>query len=492
MFEAWSLKKMRQLIFTSALAGLAPGRSGFCTVARHASLRARTVAELERMSEYKPPAGTRPTIFLYRVYSGGNEPLYILTRAGDAGTDDFGRPNFIVHHLIFRKAELPQLLPPAEVALRFRGWCKKYEGAPQFLPEDESLPPEILRVEGESLLPAKRWEELTGDAGNAALLCPHGDARATAFLGDEFFTETVLGLFAESAETLGGENAWNLAFSTGICAESGPGRFLWRMVSEREIGVCRPGDFVLDFLAPLEFLRAPKTKFAEYARSGIFPEAFPVSSEGASADEISNEEEPVFPALIVPEMSAEPAGTSSGDEPPPGTAHKRFADIAGTAKFLGISAVVVALVVACVVFFGAKPEARRGGNGTSEISATEASVGAFRKTLDEKIKKEDFVGAAETWCAFSDSFSDEAARLRSSYLPRFKLKVADAYAARLAERMSPLELGGQLSVAEKQLLAGELAMFKRICRELGLTPQRLQKRNLAIIERAEAVLADGN
>lgn len=484
---------MRQLIFTSALSGLTPGRSGFCTVARHASLRARTVAELEKMSEYTPPAGTRPTIFLYRVYSGGNEPLYILTRAGDAGTDDFGRPNFIVHHLIFRKAELRQLLPPAEVALRFRGWCKKYEGAPQFLPEDESLPPEILRAEGESLLPAKRWEELTGDAGNAALLCPHGDARATAFLGDEFFTETVLGLFAESAETLGGENAWNLAFSTGICAENGPGRFLWRMVSEREIGVCRPGDFVLDFLAPLEFLRAPKTKFAEYARTGVFPEEFSAQPGVASPDDKDlSEEESVFPALIVPEMPVSPAGTSDNEGAPSETEHKRFADIAGTAKFLGISAVVIALVIACVVFFGAKPEFRRDGNVAPGVSAAEASVGAFRKTLDEKIKKEDFVGAAETWCAFSDAFSDEAARLRSSYLPRFKLKVADAYAARLSERMSPLELGGQLSVAEKQLLAGELAMFKRICRELGLTPQRLQKRNLAIIERAEAVLADGN
>ncbi|MBQ8722977.1 MAG: hypothetical protein IJY80_01665, partial [Opitutales bacterium] len=240
-------------------------------------------------------------------------------------------------------------------------------------------------------------------------------------------------------------------------------------------------------------LRAPKTKFAEYARTGVFPENFPVPTDVVFPDDKdSSEDESVFPALIVPEMPASTAGTPDSEEPPVETGQKRFADIAGTAKFLGISTVVIAVVIACVVFFGAKPESRRDGNVVSEGSATAASVGAFRKTLDEKIKKEDFVGAAETWCAFSDAFSDEAARLRSSYLPRFKLKVADAYAARLSERMSPLELGGQLSVAEKQLLAGELAMFKRICRELGLTPQRLQKRNLAIIERAEAVLADGN
>lgn len=478
---------MRQLIFTSALAGLAPGRSGFCTVARHASLRERTVAELERMSEYTPPAGTRPTVFLFRVYSGGNEPLYILTRAGDAGTDDFGRPNFIVHHLIFRKSELPRLLPPAEVALRFRGWCKKYEGSPRLL-EDESLPPEILRAEGESLLPARRWEELTGDAGNAALLCPHGDARATVFLGDEFFTEAVLGLFAESAETLGGENAWELAFSTGICAQGGPGRFLWRMVSEREVSVCRPGDFILDFLAPLEFLRAPKTKFAEYARTGIYPEHFSAPEESFSEKENVAGETSVFPALIMPDLPSVGRGADEQSLPPP--THKRFADIAGTAKFLGISAIVVSLVVVCVVFFGAKTESYSdSGKSPREIALAE-SVGSFRKALEEKIEKGDFIGAAETWCAFSDAFPQEASGLRSAYLPRFKLKVADAYAARLSERMSPLDFGGQLSETDKQLLAGELAMFKRICRELGLTPQRLQKRNLAVIARAESVLAE--
>ena len=473
---------MRQLIFTSALAGLAPGRSGFCTVARHASLRARTVAELERMSEYNPPAGTRPTVFLFRVYSGGNEPLYILTRAGDAGTDDFGRPNFVVHHLIFRKHELSQLLPPAEVALRFQGWCKKYEGAPQFFPEDESLPAEILRAEGESLLPARRWEELTGDAGNAALLCPHGDARATAFLGDEFFTETVLGLFAESAETLGKENAWELAFSTGICSESGPGRFLWRMLSEKDIAVCRPGDFVLDFLAPLEFLRAPKTKFAEFARTGVFPENFREQPEELLQEDRSS----VFPAVILPDDDSDSGSSDSGEpehEQERLPEHKRFADIAGTAKFLGISAAVIALVVLSVVFFGAPPPARQ-GDASRELAASNA----FREILDEKIGEGDIVGAAETWCAFSDAFPKAASSVRSTYLPRFKLKVADAYAERLSERITAIDLCGKISDADRQLLAAELAMFKRVCKELDLSPKRIQKRNLAVVARAESLI----
>lgn len=464
---------MRQLIFTSALSGLAPGRSGFCTVARHASLRERTVAELERMSEYKPPAGERPTVFLFRVYSGGNEPLYILTRAGDAGTDDFGRANYVVHHLIFRRNELEQLLPPAEIALRFRGWCEKFEGEPRYLPEDEPLPPEILRAEGESLLPAKRWEALTGDAGNAALLCPHGDARATIFLGDETCTETVLGLFAESSEALGGIGAWGVAFSTGICSENGAGRFLWRRLNESEISVRRPGDLILDFLAPLEFLHAPRTRFAAFARTGVFPKA---------ADAKKVRENPSAKEKSASSGDGNGAGADAAEQP-----HKRFADIAGTAKFLGISAIVVAIVIACVVFWGTGA-AKQPGSAVPGEELVVDKAEAFRRILDQKINSEDFVGAAEIWLEFARAFPQESARLSGVYLPRFKLKVADAYAKYFSERIAVAELAGGLSAETRRELEAKLAVFRRVCEKLDLTPQRLQKKNLAVFERAEALL----
>lgn len=465
---------MRQLIFTSALAGLAPGRSGFCTVARHASLRERLVAELERMSEYKPPSGTRPTVFMFRIYSGGNEPLYILTRAGDAGKDGFGRPNYVVHHLIFQKNELSQLLPPAEVALRFRGWCEKFEGEPRFLPEDETLPPEILRKEGESLLPAKRWEALTGDAGNAALLCPRGEPRATVFLGDETWTETVLGLFAEAAEAMGRDNAWSFAFSTGICSQGAPGRFLWRRVEESQIAVRHPGDLILDFLAPLEFLHAPRTQYAEFARTGVFPA--PSKENSARAEEILLEH-PAFP------RREEITETKSAALP-----HKRFADIAGTAKFLGISLIVVVLVISSVVFWGtdAGTSAHDGKDTTGAIEV----AGAYRKILDQKIAAGDFVGAAETWCAFVEAKPLDARRVAGTYLPRFKLKVSDAYAKRFAARLAPTGLGVSLTAEEIRIVAAELAMFRRVCEVLELTPQRLQKKNLAVFERAEALVKE--
>lgn len=481
---------MRQLIFTSALAGLDRGRSGFCTVARHASLRARTIAELEKMSAYEPPEGTRPTVFLFRVYSGGSEPLYILTRAGDAGTDPFGRPNCVVHHLIFRRAEIGRLFPPAETALRFRGWCEKFEGSPRFLPEDESLPPEILRGDGESLLPARRWKELTGDAGNAALLCPRGDPRATVFVGDDFMTEEVLGLFAESAETLGAASAWEVAFSTGICSKKGAGRFLWRMVGERELAVRHPGDFILDFLAPLSVLRAPKTAFAEFARTGKMPptddDGFPLG-EDDDADETAD-------SAVPPPLASAPAGKAfAAGVPAKGDAErKRFADIAGTAKFLGISALVVAVVVFGVLLWNPFP--RRAAESApaaiaGTVSAEKDAASVRRGILEARIREGDFAGAAEAWLSFAEAFPQEAEKLRQTHWPRFRLKTPGAYAARVARRLALLDAGGVWTQEEKMLVAADLAMFRRVCRELELTPGLVQKKNAAVFERAEAALA---
>ncbi len=492
---------MRQLIFTSVLVGLSSGRSGFCTVARSASLRERTVAELEKMSDYDPPAGTRPTVFLFRVYSGGNEPLYILSRACDAGTDVFGRPNHVVHHLIFHEKETAELPPPAEVALRFRGWVKKYEGAPRLLPDDEPLPAEILRGNGERLLPAKRWAALTGDGGNAALLCPHGEPRATVFLGDETMTETVLGLFAESAETLGGGNAWEIAFSTGICSRNGAGRFLWRMVGERDLAVRRPGDFILDFLAPLSLLRAPETEFAEYARSGNAPaRRAAVHSRKIPLPGVSFPKENAPEAATAPEASAEPTGVpepapriSPADAVPEG---KRFSDIAGTAKFLGISSLVFVVVMIAVFFMTPPPssdssaQAQAEKNAASDADETSRAVAAFGAILEERIASGDFAGAAEAWLSFADAFPSQADAQRQNFVPRFKLKIAGAYAEKFSRRLRLLDAGGKFSEEEKRILAAELAMFRRVCLEFELTEGRIQRKNLAVIERAEAVVGE--
>lgn len=507
---------MRQLVFTSALSGLARNRSGFCTVARSASLRERVVETLEKMSAYEPPHGSRATVFLFRVCSGGNEPLYVLSRICDAGKDEFGRANHLAHHLIFSEKEIELLPPPAEVALRFPNWLEKFEGKPRLLPDDEPLPPEILRENCPKILPAKRWEELTSDAGNAALLCPFGDPRATIFVGDEAMTETVLGLFAESAATLVGGNAWEVSFSTGLCSSQKTEKFLWRMLDGEDLSVRRPGDFILDFLAPLVALHAPKTEFADYARTGVFPEgrrAVPAKAKieelpaerEEKADDFSDESEEIPPKPQAVRVSRKEVGEIT---------QKHFSDVAGTLKFLVLAAFIVAIVLVVAFCFSSKKagnpnltaeefvEAEFAGEnqvtnaeqgGELEIAATReelASIARFSDALEKRIEADDFAGAAEVWTAFAETFPQESARVRGIFLPQFKLKTADAFAARVSRLLLPVDCGGKLSDEEKKMIRAELAMFARVRRELGLTDGRVQRKNLEIFERAAALSSE--
>ena len=58
----------QQLIFTSAVAGLNPGSSGYCTVARSESMRDAVAARLEQWSVYAHAArGPRPVVCAHRI-----------------------------------------------------------------------------------------------------------------------------------------------------------------------------------------------------------------------------------------------------------------------------------------------------------------------------------------------------------------------------------------------------------------------------------------
>lgn len=492
---------MRQLIFTSALSGLSRGRSGFCTVARSASLRERVVEELEKTSVYEPPEGSRPTVFSFRVCSGGNEPLYVLSRMGDAGTDAFGRPNFVAHHLVFRENEIADLPPPAEVALRFRGWVEKYDGAPALLPDDEPLPPEIRRENVPAVLPAKRWAELSGDAGNAALLCPFGEPRATVFVGDESMTETALGLFAESAATLGENNAWEVAFSTGLRFANDPEKFLWRMLDGDELSARRPGDFILDFLAPLTALRAPKTDFAEFARTGIFRSKKIAAADTADPSEDFSEENSANAPVGKTASEAAPEAVAPARASRKNvleTTQKHISDAAGTLKFLALAALVVAVVLGVALCFSGNGRKNLSPENSAEtVAAPEnsredfsAEAARFVSALEKRIELDDFAGAAEIWVAFSETFPNEAAAVAPALLPLFKLKTADAFAEKISRRMLPVDVGGTLSPEEKSLIRAELAMFARVREKLELSDGRIHRKNLEIFERAAAAVAD--
>src|SRR5436305_1991259 len=100
---------MRELVYTSAPAGLRPGTSGFCTVGLTDGLPAPAVEFLERLSNtyrpvympYDPRADENPAaVSLVRARPGGH-PLVILSRNAAAGTDHTGRTNNLADHLVF-------------------------------------------------------------------------------------------------------------------------------------------------------------------------------------------------------------------------------------------------------------------------------------------------------------------------------------------------------------------------------------------------------
>ncbi len=110
--------------------------------------------------------------------------------------------------------------------------------------------------------------------------------------------------------------------------------------------------------------------------------------------------------------------------------------------------------------------------------------------FEERLAAGDVIGTAETWVAFSETFPQPAQARKGTFVPRFKLKIVDAYATRFARRLRGVaEFGGSLSAEERALIAADLAMFRRICRELELTPGRIAQKNLLVIEQAEKLSA---
>ena len=71
----------RELIFTSVPAGLKPGSTGYCTVARHEDMDPMLERELERLSFYEMSGGLRPVIHAYRILR-----LQTAVIDGDAST----------------------------------------------------------------------------------------------------------------------------------------------------------------------------------------------------------------------------------------------------------------------------------------------------------------------------------------------------------------------------------------------------------------------
>ncbi len=250
-----------QLVFTSAPQGLTPGRSGYCTVARHRAVPDRLAQLLESVgTPHELPEGAT---FTFRTLEAGDRHWFVLSRFVARGLDYTQRDNRLAHHLIFTAEEAAVLAPPAALAARWKGWLAEWTGAPAWL-EGETRP---LALEPASpLSPAVTWRETTGTGAKAAWLV---DATGAVSVGlrNPPADATLLKLIAESSALIG-KAAWHATFTTDarLTGETG---FVWAAHAERPATI----DFVDARTQP-----APTGDLARQAAAGLTsPKAAPIA-----------------------------------------------------------------------------------------------------------------------------------------------------------------------------------------------------------------------
>jgi hypothetical protein len=390
-----------QLLFTSARQGLVPGRSGFCTVARHRAMPDRLAQLLETLgTPHDRPEGAT---FTFRVLEAGGQHWYVLSRFVARGLDYTQRDNRLAHHLAFTQEEAALLPPPAALAYRWGGWRDEWAGEPTWL-EGEAKP--LLLKAGPTLTPAATWRQLTGTGAKAAWLVNAGGPADIALLNAPE-TETTLRLFAESAALLG-KAGWVATFTTDATKTGGDG-FRW-------CAGAAPGHDAID-LATSATTPAPTGDLARQAAMGV--------------------------------------PTASATNPArPAAATKARPTKAGGDSLSPALIVIVALVVALAAFLGWKvfssPEPAPTPVAVTPVAPVIDTAKADElmkanlalKDIDGLIDREEFVAAANLWFETATLSPDFAAKHRSRIVPRLTARFAEVAAARLAARLDTLPAGG--------------------------------------------------
>jgi hypothetical protein len=242
-----------QLIFTSAPQGLTPGRSGYCTVARHRAVPDRLAQLLESVgTPHERPEGET---FTLRMLEAGGKNWCVLSRFVARGLDYTQRDNRLAHHLIFSLEEAAVLPPAAAIAGRWKGWRNEWSGAPTWL-EGEDRP---LQLETQTpLTPAITWREDTGTGAKAAWLINASGPAAVGLLNPPEILR-LLRLLAEASALLG-KSAWAATFTTDATTTGNDG-FLWAVNSTS-------APATIDF-ATAKSLPAPSGDIARQAAAGL-------------------------------------------------------------------------------------------------------------------------------------------------------------------------------------------------------------------------------
>lgn len=433
-----------QLIFTSAPRGLVAGRSGFCTVARHASLSERLTQQLEALGT--PHDAAAGETFTFRRLEAGSQAWYVLSRFVARGLDYSQRDNRLAHHLVFTADEAAVLPPPAALALRWNGWKDEWTEEPTWLKEDaRPLPLAPHPV----LTPAAGWREFAGTGAKAAWLVNASGAAPVALLNPPA-TPQLLRLLAESAALLG-RAAWSASFTTNA-AKTGADGFDWTA------GLAS-GRAAID-LAQAAQLPAPTGDLARLAATGTGGNAPAPAGPSAST-----------PRRHTPSASASPGSNTWG-------------------IILVTALVVVAATLGFYYFKQPEKKVVETAKPTPppiDSTAADELLKANRAIadVDSFMARNDYVAAGKLWlesCQLSPTF---AARYREQFLVRLKSKYAATTTANLLSRLeSPSATAnrqGMLAIAEDAVEA------LRVGTALEVTPDAAWDELKGIRARAELI-----
>jgi hypothetical protein len=433
-----------QLIFTSAPRGLVAGRSGFCTVARHAALSERLTQQLESLGT--PHDASTGETFTFRRLETGGQAWYVLSRFVARGLDYSQRDNRLAHHVVFTAEEAAVLPPPAAMALRWNGWTDEWTTEPTWLKEDDRpLPLAAHPV----LTPAAGWREFAGTGAKAAWLVNASGAASVSLLNPPGSAQ-LLRLLAESSALLG-RAAWSASFTTNA-AKTGADGFDWA------IGPAS-GRPTID-LAQAAQLSAPTGELARIAATGA----------GATA----------------------PASTSPTASMPRRT-HSTSAPVtASNTVTIAVVSLLVLVAAGLAMAYFSQPEkkvveATKPTPPPIDSTAADELLKANRAITDVDgfMARNDYVAAGKLWlesCKLSPTF---AARYRDQYLPRLKSKFAETTTSNLLARLeSPTATANRKGMLE---IAEDAAEALRLGEALEVTKDAVWEELTRIQARAQLV-----
>lgn len=283
-----------QLIFTSAPRGLAMGRSGFCTVARHAAIRDMLVSEIERHSSYhhlhEAGSGQNPVISSHRILSIRGERYHLLSTIRDCGLDYTNRTNHIAHHLVCTAAEIERAPSPAAILAHWQGWLTSWQDDPRNLSDEEIV--DLSTIPASPRAPATHWQQATGNPAHAALLADD-KSLSGCYLGTHPTHEAILlPLFEESLRLIAPDGeplslSWQIPFTTFLQQTDSTGDFRWRGTWAASLPHGRTNDPVFDLTSPSS-LPVPSGLLAECAATGQSPPKHPALQPKTKTQAVAN------------------------------------------------------------------------------------------------------------------------------------------------------------------------------------------------------------